>query len=305
MSSITFLIVGEAKAKIRIRMSYTNNRSIGQLVDLADNWDKDERFMALNDLWTQLSREDVKISRAEEVRVVDAILKALTDANNDVKSVAVKCVAVLVKKVEQGQIEVICDNLCELIRSEQKDQAELRDIYSIALKTLISDVPDTMGDEVARHLTSKLISGICNPNTGIKKECLVILEDLLERFGTSFNCANHHENIMNQVLRLLALPGHEHKSIRKVSADCLGALALVSSEELLNSMVEILLELIATTNIGEQQESGNGKGKGKGKGKKFQANKRTVRDFCDCGLWVMLEGYIRALCYIAVIFHII
>lgn len=225
--------------------------------------------MALNDLWTQLTREEVKISRNEEVRVVDAILKSLTDQNNDVKSVAVKCVAVLVKKVEQKQIEVICDNLCELIRSEQKDQAELRDIYSIALKTLISDVPDIMGDEVTRHLTVKLVSGINSQNRDIKKECLILMEQCLERFGTSSNSANHHENIMNTVLRQLALPGAENKTVRKISADCLGALALVSSEDLLNLLVEIILELIAAAGVG------NGAAEKAGISTRFQANKRT------------------------------
>ena len=36
----------------------------------------------------------------------------------------------------------ICDKLCSLIL---EGKPELRDIYSIGLKTLISDVPDTMG----------------------------------------------------------------------------------------------------------------------------------------------------------------
>lgn len=61
-----------------------------------------------------------------------------------------KCVAVIVKKVEKEKITDICKTLCKLVRSTQKDQAELRDIYSIALKTLIDDVPDAMGSEVSQ-----------------------------------------------------------------------------------------------------------------------------------------------------------
>jgi len=40
------------------------------------------------------------------------------------------------------QVIEICDKLCSLLL---EGKAELRDIYSIGLKTLISDVPDSMG----------------------------------------------------------------------------------------------------------------------------------------------------------------
>ena len=109
------------------RMS--TQRSISTLVELCSNWDKDERYMALQDLCTVLSREDGKINSQEEGRVVMAVLNALKDVNNDVKSAAVKCVAALVKKVRKDQIAVICDELCKLIQNDQKDHAALRDIY--------------------------------------------------------------------------------------------------------------------------------------------------------------------------------
>jgi len=44
--------------------------------------------------------------------------------------------------VHETQVTEICDKLCSLIL---EGKPELRDIYSIGLKTLISDVPDTMG----------------------------------------------------------------------------------------------------------------------------------------------------------------
>lgn len=51
----------------------------------------------------------------------------------------------------------ICDKLCSLILD---GKSELRDIYSIGLRTLISDVPEAMGKPVAHRLTSRLLSGI-------------------------------------------------------------------------------------------------------------------------------------------------
>jgi hypothetical protein len=43
-------------------------RSIADLVALCTHWDKDERYMALNDLYVQLVRDDVKINLQEEAR---------------------------------------------------------------------------------------------------------------------------------------------------------------------------------------------------------------------------------------------
>ena len=60
---------------------------------------------------------------------------AADDKSNDVQAVAVKCLAILLKKVQQSQVTEICDKLSSLIL-DGNDQ--LRDIYSIGLKTLIA-----------------------------------------------------------------------------------------------------------------------------------------------------------------------
>ena len=52
-------------------------RSINKLLEACEHFDKDERYMALNDLTQQLSREDVKINTKEEGAIVAAVLKKL------------------------------------------------------------------------------------------------------------------------------------------------------------------------------------------------------------------------------------
>jgi cullin-associated NEDD8-dissociated protein 1 len=39
-----------------------------------------------------------------EAKICTAVLKQLDDASNDVQSVAVKCLAIITKKVQQNQI---------------------------------------------------------------------------------------------------------------------------------------------------------------------------------------------------------
>jgi len=183
------------------------------------------------------------------------------DANNDVKSAAVKCVAAIVKKVEKAQIEIICDTLVKLVCSDQKDQAELRDIYSIALKTLIDDVPSNMGTEVSKHLCSKLLAGISSKTTSVKKECLAVMDQLLRRFGSKV--AAEHEVIMSTVLKQLPLQGNEHKSIRRAAADTLGALALVCNDTHLDRLATLILELLSSSQTKGSRSPGR-KGGSKG-----------------------------------------
>ena len=76
---------------------------------------RDERYMATNDLCTLLSRDSaVKIDEQMEARICSAVLKQLDDKSNDVQSVAVKCLAILLKKVQQTQVGEICKKLCSL-----------------------------------------------------------------------------------------------------------------------------------------------------------------------------------------------
>jgi len=77
---------------------------------------------------------DIKIDETMERRICAAVLKQLDDPGNDVKSMAVKCLENLIKKVQQAQVGEICDKLTVLI-VDGRD--ELRDIYSIGIHLLM------------------------------------------------------------------------------------------------------------------------------------------------------------------------
>jgi cullin-associated NEDD8-dissociated protein 1 len=180
-----------------------------------------------------------------EQRICAAVLKQLDDPSNDVQSVAVKCLAIITKKVQQAQISDVCKKLCSLVL-DGKDA--LRDVYSIGLKTLIADVPESMGQMVAEQLTNKLLTGIGKQDSeAVQRECLDIMTDLLRRFG-HLNALSHNE-VMKQVVRQLQ---SDRAVIRKRSAHCLGALVVVSSDALLNSLMQILLDGIEQSNANSQ-----------------------------------------------------
>jgi len=217
---------------------------VSELVQKMTNWDKDERYMATNDLCTELGK-DVKIDEVMEKRICAAVLNQLDDQSNDVQSVAVKCLGILLKKVHQSQVAEICNKLSSLLVN---GKSELRDIYSIGLKTLIADVPEDMGKLVAETLTEKLLDGIANSNNDdTKRECLDNMTDLLRRFGHLV--VQSHDHIMKALVKQLE---HDRPVIRKRAAMCIGSLAVVSSDVLLNTLVEKILQLI------EDAEKSNG-----------------------------------------------
>lgn len=141
----------------------------------------------------------------------------------------------MVKKVHSTQIIDICDKLCSLIL---EGQDALRDIYSIGLKTLISDIPDEAGIMVASRLAPRLMFGISRINNDdITKECLENMNDLIRRFGLLLT--KEHDDIMKAIIPQLS---HDKQPIKKRAASCLGSLAVVLSDALMNKLVDNLTQ---------------------------------------------------------------
>lgn len=105
-------------------------------------------------------------------------------------------------RVHENQVAEICEQLCghvlegrDELRYVQRARARRwrcsfvamcarSDIYSIGLKTLINDVPSTVGHVVARRTTVPLLRGVQQDgNDDLRLECLDILGELLKRFG--------------------------------------------------------------------------------------------------------------------------
>jgi cullin-associated NEDD8-dissociated protein 1 len=160
-----------------------------------------------------------------------------------VQSVAVKCLSILLKKVHPAQMHEIGEKLGSLLLD---GNGQLTDIYSIGLKTMISDAPDELGQLVADDLCPRLLNGISRASSeDVKRECLDIMSDLLRRFGHLFE--KDHNDIMQALIRLLKI---ERVTLRKRASVCLSALAVVATDHLLNRIVDTIL-----THITEAEQS--------------------------------------------------
>lgn len=142
--------------------------------------DKDFRFMATNDLMSELQKDSIKLDDDSERKVVRMLLRLLEDKNGEVQNLAVKwfvlcfflgfdfiiydylCFSLgpLVNKVKEYQVETIVDSLCANMIS---DKEQLRDISSIGLKTVISELPlvsSSLAANVCKRITGRLSNAI-------------------------------------------------------------------------------------------------------------------------------------------------
>ena len=81
------------------------------------------------------------------------------------------------------EVVEIVNKLGQLVVS---GKPELRDIYAIGLKTIITSIPDDYGPDVSKKMIGYLIGGLTHINyddVDRPTVCLDILKELLARFG--------------------------------------------------------------------------------------------------------------------------
>ncbi|XP_034943385.1 cullin-associated NEDD8-dissociated protein 1 [Chelonus insularis] len=211
---------------------------IANLLEKMTSSDKDFRFMATNDLMTELQKDNIKLDDDSERKVVKMLLRLLEDKNGEVQNLAVKCLGPLVNKVKEYQVETIVDALCSNMIS---DKEQLRDISSIGLKTVISELPlgsSDLSENVCKRITGKLSSAIeKQEDVSVQLEALDIVADLLSRFGSLL--VSFHSTILNALLPQLSSP---RQAVRKRTIVALSHLLTSSNNFLYKKLIDHLLE---------------------------------------------------------------
>ncbi|XP_022103590.1 cullin-associated NEDD8-dissociated protein 1-like [Acanthaster planci] len=210
---------------------------ISNLLEKMTSSDKDFRFMATNDLMSELQKDSIKLDDDSERKVVRMLLKLLEDKNGEVQNLAVKCLGPLVSKVKEYQVETIVDNLCNNMLSEKE---QLRDISSIGLKTVINELPPAsspLAANICKSITGRLTNAIAKQeDVSVKLEALDILGDLLIRFGGLL--MSFHSAIQSALLPQLNSP---RMAVRKRAILALGHLVMSSSNKLFADLMEFLM----------------------------------------------------------------
>uniref|UniRef100_A0AAR2M5Q9 TATA-binding protein interacting (TIP20) domain-containing protein n=1 Tax=Pygocentrus nattereri TaxID=42514 RepID=A0AAR2M5Q9_PYGNA len=212
---------------------------ISNLLEKMTSSDKDFRFMATNDLMSELQKDSIKLDDDSERKVVKMILKLLEDKNGEVQNLAVKCLGPLVSKVKEYQVETIVDTLCTNMLS---DKEQLRDISSIGLKTVIGELPpassgSALAASVCKKITGRLTSAIAKQeDVSVQLEALDIMADMLCRQGGLL--VNFHPSILSCLLPQLTSP---RLAVRKRTIIALGHLVMSCGNLVFVDLIEHLL----------------------------------------------------------------
>ncbi|XP_030356585.1 cullin-associated NEDD8-dissociated protein 1-like isoform X2 [Strigops habroptila] len=159
--------------------------------------------------------------------------------NGSVHDRAPESLGPLVGKVKEYQVETIVDTLCTNMLS---DKEQLRDISSIGLKTVISELPptstgSTMTANVCKKITAQLTGAIGKQeDVSVQLEALDILSDMLSRLGGTLY--SFHSSILNCLLPQLTSP---RLAVRKRAIIALGHLVLTCSGNIFSELTEHLL----------------------------------------------------------------
>uniref|UniRef100_A0A3P8Q6G9 Uncharacterized protein n=1 Tax=Astatotilapia calliptera TaxID=8154 RepID=A0A3P8Q6G9_ASTCA len=211
---------------------------ISNLLEKMTSTDKDFRFMATNDLMLELQKDSIKLDEDSERRVVTMLLKLLEDKNGEVQNLAVKCLAPLVSKVKEPQVETMVDVLCSNMTS---DKEQLRDISSMGLKTVIAELPLTSSGSVCKKITSQLIGAMGkHDDVSVQLEALDILSDMLGRLSGAL--VSFHSSLLSSLLPQLTSP---RMAVRKRSILALGHLVPCCSPALFSQLTEHLMKELA------------------------------------------------------------
>lgn len=192
--------------------------------------------MATNDLMSELQKDSIKLDDDSERKVVKMLLKLLEDKNGEVQNLAVKCLGPLVNKVKEFQVETIVETLCNNMLS---DKEQLRDISSIGLKTVISELPPSstaLAANICKKITGRLTSAISKEDVSVQLEALDILGDLLSRFGSLL--ITFHPSIQSALLPQLA---SSRLAVRKRSIIAISHLVLSCNQSLFQELIDYLL----------------------------------------------------------------
>jgi len=196
--------------------------------------------MAIKDLHTELQKDALKLDEETERKVVKMSMNLLQDKNGEVQNEAVRCLGPLVGLVKEAQVEFIVDTLCSNMTTLDKDKEQLRDISSIGLKTVITELPQTQTGTISlicRRITTRLIDAVTQKNdVTVQLESLDILADLLNRFGNTLS--SFHTPIQEALLPQLCSP---RLAVRKRSITAISNLLMSSDQAIVSKTIDQLL----------------------------------------------------------------
>ncbi|SPO27611.1 related to Cullin-associated NEDD8-dissociated protein 1 [Ustilago trichophora] len=209
---------------------------IAPLLERMKSQDSDFRFMALNDLITELTKDNyIQLDDGTENNTLRQVLALMKDSNTEVKNMAVRSLALLVPRLREKNMQQVIDTLIEYISSNND---ELRDIAALALKTVTAQMPtrSSYANTALNKLAPKLLNHVADPAASqeLLIDSLDILAELINKFAASVTAAVALQNALLKAV--VPAMRHTRPAVRKRSLTVLGALGSCATSDIFTQL---------------------------------------------------------------------
>ncbi|SNX85962.1 related to Cullin-associated NEDD8-dissociated protein 1 [Melanopsichium pennsylvanicum] len=227
---------------------------IAPLLERMKSQDSDFRFMALNDLISELTKDNyIQMDDTTETNVLRQVLALMKDSNTEVKNMAVRSLAILVPRLREKNMQNIIDTLIEYISSNND---ELRDIAALALKTVTAQMPtrSSYANTALNKLAPKLLNHLAH--SAASQELLIdsldILAELINKFASSVTAAIPLQNALLKAL--IPALRHTRPAVRKRSLTVLGALGSCATSDVFTQLsVQLSSDLAPMSSVQDRR----------------------------------------------------
>lgn len=220
---------------------------IKELLKKSEQYDADERYMATEDLRKELNSIKGPLESSIQVPVRQAMLRLIMDKGKDVGTIAIKCLAACVSKLEFSQVRMIAKTLADLTIDQNNDEEKeaLRDSFASGLRTIILAVEESHAKELMTEIVPILLRGVQGSNVNARLITMDVLQVLLRRFGRLAD--DHHDAVLNTLSALLE---NDNTSVRKSASLTLGPLVSVVGDKLFSTLAEKVISGLSGANPG-------------------------------------------------------
>eukprot|EP01084_Bolivina_argentea_P192895 331043_1 len=194
------------------------------------HYDKDERFMAICDLQTELEKIEDELNDSLQIQICEVILKQLNDSSHDIQSISCALLSSIAKRLNCQQIEDVMYKLATTLVCGKQNS---RGIYSMALKNIITSTPKEFGTTTSKKILKLLLDGVKTyNNVDLAIVCLYILKHLIMQFGVLLS--DDHSLILQTVQPLLE---NRYIEIRNKSSTILGVMISIINDNQLHKLM--------------------------------------------------------------------
>ncbi|TKY84547.1 hypothetical protein EX895_006449 [Sporisorium graminicola] len=209
---------------------------IAPLLERMKSQDADFRFMALNDLIAELSKDNyIQMDDTTEDTTLRQVLSLMKDSNTEVKNMVVRSLAILVPRLREENMRQVIDTLIEYISSNND---ELRDIAALALKTVTAQMPirSSYANTALNKLAPRLLNHVADPSASqeLLIDSLDILAELINKFAASVTSTIALQNVL--LKSVVPAMRHSRPAVRKRSLTVLGALGSCATSDIFTQL---------------------------------------------------------------------